>query len=302
MLINMFIFLSIINNRGNMFQKLILHMIILLISSFTHVETTIFFIVIYYIFSLLLFYGQDGKKFVKKLIMINLFNTITIVPSILFYYSHMLSLTSLTEGLIVYNPLTSLFQFVKYLGILVVPSVLGLIVISRLYLNHNIDDKYYLFVYSWGIFSFFVSIIQYFNISLQTFSERALILFPSPFLAGVGLKFFLKDRFDVRNKKYLIPVFLVLASIMFSYSIPVFQRIFISHSSYEQLVWLSDNIDSSFDPIFIINDYDNFVGEKGDMYDNWIQAVYGDHFTYLGLPIFYLSGVETPFHSLKSHA
>ena len=136
------------------------------------------------------------------------------------------------------------------------------------------------------------------------------MLFPSPFIAAFGLKVMLDKtrrewRFHFplrsRNVSTLVILTVILVSgwtLTYATLIP-HQRVWISSSAYQKLVWLSNNRLVG-KPIFIYSDYDEYAGGMGALWDNWVQAIYGDHYSYVGRLDFLLARLETPFESVTS--
>jgi hypothetical protein len=293
------------------------------LASFTHIETTIFFAMIFLLTAFLYSVGGGGAKssfLALRKTSIEMFLMIfSLVPSIIVYFDHMNGLLEYSGGILVsYSPL-SLNQWLQCLGVLFPIAFLGLLLTFYRILNKScrcLD----LFAASWASVSLILGILNYALPSIQTFSYRALILFPVPLLTALGLetlfykipKWFYKSlsplSFFRLRQQTLRDLGLLLAltilsssffgSMYFVYSGATYDsRIWIQPTTYEKLQWLSANYKPSSKPIFIFNSNDEYAGGLSDLYDNWVQIVYGDHYSYLGNLDFLLSLSETPFTS-----
>jgi hypothetical protein len=156
-----------------------------------------------------------------------------------------------------------------------------------------------------------VGISQYFSPQTVIFAQRAIILFPTPLLAGLGIHRLIQIL--PRLKTWRIPsryvrtgviiaIFAILALSwpVASVSAAPNEKIFLTSGEYQQLEWVSANMKFLNTPIFIYNDIDEFAGSLAHLYDSWVSAKVGSHLSYLGLPDYLVQIEETPFSALIS--
>jgi hypothetical protein len=140
-----------------------------------------------------------------------------------------------------------------------------------------------------------------------------LTIFPVPFLASIGFNRILEKIETVKpsslrlrySKKHLTFIFIGIIFVssvttVYAYTSSTFFNQWLSQSAYEKLKWLSKNYHHSEKPIFILNDADRYAGVIGVLNNDWIEAIYGDHYSYLGSIRFFLALMETPFIDQKS--
>ena len=174
------------------------------------------------------------------------------------------------------------------LGLLFPLVLLGIIIYFKDNLRERFVTKnlaafsYLTFIVSWSLFSILLGLLHYIWPAFSIFSDRALILFPTPFLAAVGLKvaldiiraqrFFLSLNY-LKKIIILLVIAIVFASGLLVTTSQVFSnyKVTISSTTYQKLVWLSDNYSSEV-PIFIFNDFDQYAGPLGNLNNNWVKA------------------------------
>jgi len=294
-------FLAALDDEKLITLKKIVFSALIFVSSFTHVETALFYVFIFLLTVVVLHILSPVKHNLKKTFVHISLILFSVSAGSFFYMEHLKHLLSYTQGILVHNLPLNLIQWIGYLGPLSFVGFTGLFLMLRDVFERKLIPEYFVFIISWALTSLVLASAHYFLQGLQIFSERALILFPTPFLAGLGFKkFWGKRGFGFPGAKRNYVVFVFLAILMYAYSGPIFQRVFISNSAYEKLTWISRQYKSETSPLFIFNDYDGYAGALGELYDNWVQAVYGDHYSYLGIPSFLLALDETPFVSLNS--
>lgn len=165
------------------------------------------------------------------------------------------------------------------------------------------------FIATWAITSIIVASLNYIFPTFTIFSERALMLFPAPFLAAITLKI-LMDRINKKTMHFskqmqkMITISVVATIILSGWALTYIsvahnQQVWISQPVYEKIVWLSNN-HTSEKPIFVYYDYDEYAGTLGNLYNDWVQAIYGNHYSYVGRLDFLLAKQETPFQSPTS--
>jgi len=265
---------------------------LMFLASFAHIEVTIFFTAIF-VFSIVLvcWSSMIGKL---RMFLECLGVVLVILPASILFLWHLMHVYS--YGVVIRSPIGILW-WVCTLGVTFPVSLTGVwFVLRRLLFKKCKESPYFIFVSVWASISVIIGLIHYVFPFFGFFSERAIILFPMPFATALGFKELLKKRglsWDSWWKKIR-----VLATISFIVTIaaaPIFSRVFISHDAYRRTVWLSDHYDSSVLPIFVYYDIDIYSGSLGELYDDWVRAIYGEHFAYLGRIDFLISGFETPF-------
>jgi hypothetical protein len=167
----------------------------------------------------------------------------------------------------------------------------------------------------WGIVSLVVGISQYVSPQTVIFAQRALILFPTPLLAGLAMYRLSNMTTGLKPLKVLrrIPLRYVRTAVLvailgvLALSWPVTslwaapnEKVFLTSGEYAQLNWVSTNLKFSNTPIFMFNDVDEFAGGLAQLYDSWVLAKVGSHLSYLGLTDYLVQLEETPFSSLVS--
>ncbi len=81
---------------------------------------------------------------------------------------------------------------------------------------------------------------------------------------------------------------------------PVDQRVFLPVSAYQRLQWINANMKFSDTPIFVYNDFDINAGGLGDLYDNWVGAIVGTHLSYIGSIDYLVQVQQTPYSNVVS--
>jgi hypothetical protein len=270
-------------------KHLLIALLCFFISSFTHFEVTLFFAPIIIAASIL---NQSYKKTMKQVTLM----VLTLVPAAMLYYQHTSRLISYGGGVIAGKPFPPLFWFV-YLGPLAVLSLPGLyFVTSKLKKSNSFLLSA---VFTWGVFSIAVGFLQYAHPSFIIFSERAVMLYPGPFLAIFAIGETRATKQSLPNMKKIIPLTLI-AIVTFSYVSFSTYNVFLTPSAYEKLQWVKQNYDDQ-NLILIADDYDDFAGIIGDLYDNWVRAILGaTSHVYLGNVYYLYQGIPTPYFSSVS--
>lgn len=278
----------------------ILFMILIFIASFTHIETTIYFAGLFIITLI-----TESYLSIYKFNLNNLFKNIIIIIlasgfGLILYVKHLSELTSFSMGNIVVN---EAIDPLKFLGVLTIVFPLSIIGLKILYDKIFIDKEYYrgyLFLFIWAITSLILGISQYFVSSLQIFSERALILFPTPFLLAICAYFINSQKiFSIKQRLRLYIIVSFIAVTVFVTTAPLYDRSFITPQFYDKLQWIKSNYNGE-KVVILFNDIDAYAGVQANLNDDWVQAVLGNHYSYLGLPDYLLNGLETPFMNIKS--
>lgn len=145
----------------------------------------------------------------------------------------------------------------------------------------------------------------------RVFVTRLSYLFPMPFLVSVGLGYVLKslDKFyiiiasesKIRIRIQIRSSILILILVLLVFVVPlqhtmntikIYWRPFISSTAFNNLKVIASNTSLASIPIFIIYTED---GSTAYMYNNWITALVGQHYTYLGSLNNFLALIPTNF-------
>jgi len=150
----------------------------------------------------------------------------------------------------------------------------------------------------WGSVSIVMGLIQYVfpYFFLVIFAERALILYPGSFLAQITIsKLHRRQSFQKYWKKIAMATLIVMVIITFSYTSYFSYRVFLPSAKYQKLLWIKENYGDK-DPILIVDDFDEYAGIQGDLYDNWVKALVGiKSCVYLGNPYYLNQKLSTPY-------
>jgi len=225
-----------------------------------------------------------------------------ILPATVLYIVHLQGILTLTGGTLQFSGPMMLSSWLLYLGPLLPLTAIGLFV--SLQRRSSGFEALALF---WGLASIVVGLSQYVTPQTVSFAQRGVILFPTPFLAAIGvnklLHFTARMKVDpilfryLRKSLMIVPLILLISSWPSVYAVAAQQshRVFLTPLEYQQLVWVHDNLKGTTMPVFMFNDLDQYAGGLAQLYDNWVSAVVGTHFSYLGLTDYLLQGEETPF-------
>ncbi len=268
-------------------------------ASFTHIETTLFFVTIILISSLSAWALFPVKVAVSV--------AVATVPAAVLFTVHFLQLLGLTGGILSFRSPGSVEFWLLVLGPLLPLAAIGFYSsIARR--NSSLE----VFVAIWALASVMIGVSQYFNPETFIFAQRAAILFPTPFLAAFGLRLLRAHargptlhwlRFRLSTRWVLIAaLFLLVVSWPATYGQAASenQRVFLNSSAYHRLQWITNNYQFSTLPIFIYNDIDQDAGGLGDFYNNWVSATVGTHLSYLGQVDYLVQLQQTPFSNIVS--
>jgi hypothetical protein len=318
---------------------------LLMAASFTHAETAIFFAAILLLSTFLtylhLHHKISAKYSLRRFVIESFLIVLSILPSTLFFITNFTNLLSQTEGVIVtYAPL-SITNWIAFIGIFFPLTIPGFfLAIQKNFRKHNYPFND--FITAWFFISIAFAMIHYVFPTMMIFSERALILFPTPFVFAIGLRTIMnnvsksavdrlhailnscslklykltnKPKFYVNTHTFRPPtriikgayvglIFAIFTSsfLLTSYYVKPSLVVYLPSPAYEKLTWLSNNHQLSPPPIFVYNDYDQYAGGLANLYSNWVQVTYGDHYSYVGDVESLLALSETPFKSTESKA
>ena len=278
--------------------RAIIGLVLIATASFTHIETTLFFVGLMFILSVAL------SGFPKRIAIVAI---AVVLPAAIIYIIHLLQLVSLTGySLPVYTLEPILFWF-EIFGPLLPLAILGLTLVLR-----GKRTSLESLIMLWAGASILIGLSQYLDPQTYTFAQRAAGLVPVPFLAAIGLRRLgtlsvsrRLGRFSpahLQRALLVASLILLVASWPTSYvaDAPVDQRVFLSPSAYQRLQWVSANLKFLSTPIFVYNDFDTNAGGLGDLYDNWVGAIVGTHLSYLGSIDYLVQVQQTPYSNIVS--
>jgi len=278
--------------------RCLLGLALLVLASLTHIESTLFLVFVTLISSV-----SKLRPYPFKLVIAA---TAVIMPATLFYAGHLLGVLVSSGGSLEFSTAQPLDSWIIPLGPLLPFSAIGLVWSS-------VRPRYWVEIFAavWGVLSIVVGISQYVSPQTVIFAQRAIILFPTPLLAGLGI--YRLIQLLPRLKTWRIPsryvrtgviiaIFAILALSwpVASVSAAPYEKIFLTSGEYQQLEWVSSNMRFLNTPIFVYNDIDEFAGGLAHLYDSWVSAKVGSHLSYLGLPDYLVQLEETPFSDLIS--
>jgi hypothetical protein len=268
---------------------------LLFLSSFTHIESTLF---LTFIFSLAIF-SERGLSKIRRMAIAALLLTV-ILPAATLYYVHIKKLIIYSGGSFGRNTM-DLWKWLIYLGPAGFIGVYQLISETRFIYKEDFLKRFFAI---WGFVSIMFGLIQYLEPSFMIFSERAVILFPTPFLAihkigGVNCRI---DR-GIKNSLRTRLKFGALALMMiFNLFIILYMGIYgitINSEAYEKMLFLKQRFRDK--PIIIVADWsDSYAGDLGQHIYDWGRAVIGDIYTYVGGVYYLRDWMPTPFFHWSS--
>jgi hypothetical protein len=268
------------------------------LASFTHIESILFLMTVTVVSSL-----SKMRPFPMRAV---LAGVVTIIPATVFYMIHILQLLSFTSGSLEVAAPQAIGPWLVALGPLLPLVIVGL-VWSTLRRRSWLET----FAATWGVLSIIVGLSQYVSPQTVIFAQRAIILTPTPLLAGLGAMRL--SKLVARVKTVRIPtrylrlttiaaVFLILAlswPVTVNNAIPN-EQVYLTSGAYKQLQWVSANVKFSNTPIFMFNDADEYAGGLAQLYDNWVSATVGPHLSYLGLIDYLVQMEQTPYSQIIS--
>lgn len=275
-------------------QYLGIAVLLLFLSSFIHLESTLFLMLIS-VLSLL------AEKNIGKIwkTAIALLLLISVLPAAIFYYIHIIKLLAYSGGSF-RGSVMEFWRWLAYLGPAGFIGVYQLISEARFICKKDFLERFFM---TWGFASIMFGLIQYLEPSFMIFSERAVILFPTPFLAihkveEVNHRIIYGIKFWRKRVKLSIPILATLFNLAVILSMN-FYNISISSQSYEKMLFLKHKFHGK--PIIMVVDYpDRYAGEFGQHFYNWGKAVIGNVYTYIGSVYYLRDWMPTPFFHWSS--
>jgi hypothetical protein len=268
---------------------------IILLSTFAHVETAIF-ISATLVLALILSLWRSLVSF-RKFVTILATICLSLLPGAVIFWFQQQWVASPLQGRLPAIPTMSLVTWLLYLGPagLAVLAALSIVFFRKLM---RISSPFIGLTLAWLLLSLAIGLAQYANPSITPFSERAIILMPTPFLAAVAiprLGALWKVTGQLKGIALISMIMIGGSTLYYADTGHQFYNSFISDSASASLHYLqSSGVIDVRKSIFIVSDPPGQPG-LGEHNSFWVGAYLGDHFTYLGRLDFLMAGLETPF-------
>jgi hypothetical protein len=268
---------------------------IILLSTFAHVETAIF-ISATLVLALILSLWRSLVSF-RKFVTILATICLSLLPGAVIFWFQQQWIASPLQGRLPAIPTMPLVTWLVYLGPIGFAVLVagGMVFLPKLM---RISSPIIALTFSWLLLSLAIGFAQYLNQSITPFSERAIILMPTPFLAAITIPRLgaLKKLTSQLKGIAMISMIMIGGSTLYYASTGhQFYNSFISDSASASLHYLQSS--GAIDvrkSIFIVSDPPGQPG-IGEHDSFWVGAFLGDHYTYLGRLDFLMTGLETPF-------
>lgn len=266
-----------------------------ILSTLAHVETAIFLSVTLVLALILSSWRRlvSIRKFAAILVTISL----SVMPGVIIFSLQQQWIASPLQGRLPVISTMPLIAWLLYLGPV---GLVALVAVSMVFFLKplRISSPMIALIVSWLVLSLAIGLIQYANPAITPFSERAIILMPTPFLAAITIPRLGTLRKVTGELKGIAVISLIIISGSTVYYADIghgFYSSYISESASASLRYLlsSGAIDVK-NSIFIVSDPPGQPG-IGEHNSFWVGAYLGDHYTYLGRLDFLMAGFETPF-------
>jgi hypothetical protein len=267
----------------------------IILSTLAHVETAIFISITLFLALIISFWRRlvSFQKFVALLGTIFL----SVLPGMIIFSLQQQWLASPLQGRLPAISTMSLVTWLIYLGPVGLVSLVAVSMVFFLNLMRKSSPIINLTI-SWLLLSLGIGLAQYANPSITPFSERAIILMPTPLVAAITIPRLgtLKKMTSQLKGMALISMIIIGGSALYYANIGhQYYNSYISGSASDSLHYLQSSgaIDVK-KSIFIVSDSPGQAG-IGEHNSFWVGAYFGDHYTYLGRLDFLMAGLETPF-------
>jgi hypothetical protein len=160
----------------------------------------------------------------------------------------------------------------------------------------------FMFFLLWAITTLLIVLGSYKIPNLSRYADRLLILFPAPFLfafiaqrlynMGISISLrstkvvlYVRKRALSNNKLLFWTILFILLIpnyVILSDRVGAYMRPFISETTTRRLEWLSMNMASDSSSLFVINAGEEDLLDYADLWNNYIGAYVGEHYTFLG--------------------
>lgn len=290
-------------SEGTLFQGIrrfvkssrgLIFVILVILSSFSHFESTVFFSIVFSM-AYTLAYGIRRSKALVIVLMLCL------IPSLLLFARHSLDVERFPAELrIFHEPLPYEFLFRPlgvYLPLVIAAGVLLSFLYvgkSKFFLIEEKNDLYFFisFALVWMAISLVIFRTGFYNEGAYPFSYRAATLLPIPFI--ISIPFYFVNHIKSRSRPLQIASNVLVYGLIFGLGtsnllflienqLPDDSTTFFSDTAYKALEDLQ-NLNIEQTPIFVYYFHDPSLSPGGlsEYPDRWITAIYGDHYKYLG--------------------
>jgi hypothetical protein len=268
---------------------------IILLATLAHVETAIF-ISSTWVLGLILSLRRSLVS-IRKFVTILATICLSLLPGAIIFWFQQQWVASPLQGRLPAISTMSPATWLLYLGPLGLVVLVALSVVFYLKLM-RVTSPLIALTFSWLLLSLITGFAQYLDPSITPFSERAVILMPTPFLAALTIPHLgtLRKLTSQLKGIALISMIIIGGSTLYYADIGhQFYNSSISDSASASLQYLQSS--GAIDvrkSIFIVSDPPGQPG-IGEHNSFWVGAYLGDHYTYLGRLDFLMAGLETPF-------
>jgi|GEM_PF-6986499 len=275
---------------------------LLLLASLVHFETTLLLSGIFLIGKMIT--EKNGKAKVRQLLLL-----LPLLPAVVIYAIHLSNIYQTGVPIIVHEPAENSFisRSMGYFWPLVIAGVVASLMILRSNKKQDQDSNrpfFVLFVLLWLLIALLIFYLDYLNPALRNYSVRAAVFIPIPLIAS--MPFLLVDRHYqhmVRRRKLLPIALSAIVIVVGTYAnlnlliqteLPVSNRLFMDGEIFARLEKLR-SVELADPPIFVYYPEGNSPGGVSEYYDNWLFALYGDHYNFLGYHDDLVNARETSF-------
>jgi hypothetical protein len=275
---------------------------LLLLASLVHFETTALLSGIFLI-------GKMISEKNRKPLMHQLILLLPLLPGAIIYANHLSNTYQTGVPHIVHDPAENSFisRTMGYFWPLLVAGVVASLIILRARNKKNQDSNrtfFVLFILIWLVASFLVFYLDYLNPALRNYSVRAAVFMPVPLIASMPFLLVENAYRSMVGKRKLLTITIATAvivgttyvnlNLLIQTELPVSNRLFMDGEVFNRLEKLK-SIGVSDQPIFVYYPAGDSPGGVSEYYDNWLSALYGDHYNYLGYHDDLLNARETIF-------
>ncbi len=274
---------------------------VILVSSFSHVETTLFISAVW----LLSLFVSLWRKWIglRRSIAVTLAILLALTPSLLEYLNQLRSTFEPLGGRLPTVSTMSPIIWLAYFGPVGVMVLVAIPLSYKSKLLSLVTDRFSAFSTSWLALSLAIGLGQYAYPPLAPFSERALIMTPTPFLAAMVLPRITKLRIISHVKGVAIVTMIMIAGTG-TYYIGIGQVYYQSFISGTASLALQDlRAGELVDPrkaVFVYYEAASEGGGLAEHDDYWTAAYFGNHYAYFGRIDFLMAGIQTPFSDDRS--
>ncbi len=289
-----------LNGRGLVFGMVGLGAI-LLVSSFSHVETTLFISAVW-LLSLSVNLWRNWIS-LGRFLALTLAILLPLTPSFLVYVNQLRLTFEPLGGRLPTASTMSPIIWLAYFGPVGLAVLVAIPLSYRSKLQSLVSGHFGSFSTSWLALSLTVGLAQYAYPPLAPFSERAIIMTPTPFLAALVLPRIKKVGILSQVKGVAIMTMIMIAGTGIYYIGigPVYYQSFISDAA--SLAFQDLRSQGLVDPrrsVFVYYEASSDGGVLAEHDDYWTAAYLGDHYAYFGRIDFLMAGIQTPFTDDRS--